>query len=108
MRIEKASPPVEVTAIDTDVDIYLVSNGRKFILKSIMVNNRTTSDARIRLWDGPSADGKIRLDIGIAAGATEGLDEAILGGEPGHSFSNKVVAQSTVQPVTIQVRGFEF
>jgi len=77
-KIPKASDAVEVS--DTDTTIYKVTSGRTFQLRGVIITNPTTGDVRVSLYDGPSADGRKKLDVIVAAGQTKVLDKNVLEG----------------------------
>jgi len=101
--VEAGSPAISITAADTDTTIYKRTAGRRFILRSLTISNRAAALARVRLWDGPSAEGRVRVDLQVAAGEAVAVTDL-----RGITFEfGDVVGQSTQVPVDVQVGGFE-
>jgi len=77
-KIPKASDAIEVS--DSDTTIYKVTPGRTFLLRGVIITNPTADTVRVTLYDGPSADGRKKLDIIVAASETKVLDKNVLEG----------------------------
>jgi len=70
IKIPKEIPNVSISETGTDTTVYSRTSGRKFIIKEILVTNDSTAKAKVQLWDGPSADGRQKLNMNIASGDT--------------------------------------
>jgi len=94
----------EVTTADSDKTIYSRTSGRVMKVYELTITNRnTTAAARVRVWDGPSADARLKLDIIIGV-----YESVVLNASFYREFKHgDIVAQSDVVPVTITGSGEE-
>jgi len=103
--IEVGSPLVSITTANSDATIYKRTTGRKFYLRTIIIANRSGVTATITLWDGPSADGRVKARFIVAESENPVITD---GGLKGITWEyGDVVAQSDKVPVDIVVGGVE-
>jgi len=95
---------VEITTADTDTDVYLRTSGRIMKVNELTITNRnTTTASRVRLWDGPSADARLKFDIIVGP-----EESVVLNTNFYREFKyGNIVGQATVVPITISGSGFE-
>jgi len=95
--MRKEIPVTEITTPDSDTTIYRRTTGR--VVKNVeltIVNHNTTTVSRVRIWDGPSADGRLKFDVRLA------VEETIVITDIHREFKyGDLVAQATAVPVSI-------
>lgn len=93
---------VDITAADTDTDVFECPKNRTANILLIEVRNSTASDARIRLWDTYTINAtsyrKKKADYEITAGDTVSIRV-----EESKHVIGKLVAQSTVAGVELYI-----
>jgi hypothetical protein len=72
MGIKKEIPSVSVGA--SDVVLYARTPGRVFKLTELVVTNPSTGTARIQIFDGPSTENRLKLDVELGGEETVELD----------------------------------
>jgi len=103
MGIQKTFPTKEITTANTDTEVYKRTSGRRLKIKELEITNHsTTAPSRVRIWDGPSADGRLKVDVWV--GTQETLE--IFGLERIIEYGN-VIAQATVVNVSVSGSGEE-
>jgi len=103
MGIQKTFPTTTITSANTDTEVYKRTSGRRLKIKELEItNHNTTSPSRVRIWDGPSTDGRLKADVWVGTQATMPLPNLARIVEHGN-----VVAQATVVDVSVSGSGEE-
>jgi len=65
--MRKEIPVTEITTANSDTTIYKRTTGRVVkVIELTIVNHNTTTVSRVRIWDGPSTDARLRYDVRLA------------------------------------------
>jgi len=99
---------VDVTAAATDTTVYEVGSTRKFKLESLCITNNSGGAVTVELYDGPSADGRLKYVITETSGTAGTQVTRNANDLKGIEFEHSVVAVASGATVRVFVGGEEY